>query len=163
MTATDKSGVTIFTTPSEREIVISRVIAAPREIVFEMWTSCEHLPHWMGPASMEMTGCRIDLREGGSWRFEWRGPDGFEFGMEGVYREIARPERLISTEMMDGFPDELTSTLVLTEQDGRTRITNTVLCPSRETRDALLASGMQDGVSEGFERMETYLLESSHS
>lgn len=157
MTATNRSGKTTFTTPSEREIVITRVVDAPRELVFEMWTSCEHLPHWMGPAIMEMTGCQIDLREGGAWRFEWRSPDGFVMGMGGVYTEIAPPERLVSTEKMDGFPDEALSTLVLTVENGKTTITNTVLYPSRETRDAVLESGMQEGVSEGFDRLDEYL------
>ncbi len=161
MTVTHRGGSTTFATPTDREIVITRVVDAPRELVFEMWTSCEHLPRWMGPAVMEMTGCRVDLREGGSWRFEWRGPDGFELGMSGVYKEIAPPERLVSTEMMGGYSDELLSTLMLTEEDGITTIANTVLCPSKEIRDAMLASGMEDGVAEGFERMDEYLRELS--
>lgn len=157
MTARDRIGETIFTTPSDREIVMTRVIDAPREAVFDAWTNCEHLPHWMGPAIMEMIACQIDLRVGGSWRFVWRGPDGFEFGMSGVYLEIDAPERLVSTESMDGFPGETQSVLVLTEQDGKTTITNTVVYPSKEVRDTLLESGMKDGVAEGYDRLEARL------
>ncbi len=157
MTAMSHSHRTEFTTPSDREICMTRTFDAPRELVFDAWTSCAHLPHWMGPEVMQMIACEIDLRVGGAWRFVWRGPDGFELGLGGVYQEIVPPERLVSTEVMDGSPGESLSTLVLTENNGKTTITNTALYPSKEARDAMLASGMEGGVTEGFERLDAHL------
>ncbi len=80
-----KVGVTTFTTPSDRELVVVRVVDAPRSLAWEMWTSPEHLPHWLlGPAGWTMPICEVDLRPGGAWRFGWRGPDGREMEMRGV-------------------------------------------------------------------------------
>ena len=87
------------TVPSDREIVMTRVVDAPRRLVFEAWTKPEHLPQWMlGPAGWTMPVCEIDLRPGGAWHFVWRRSDGTEMGMRGVYREITSPGRLVSTE-----------------------------------------------------------------
>src|SRR3954466_13078706 len=89
---------TTFTTPSDREIVMTRVVDAPRRLVFEAYTNPEHLPHWMlGPGGWTMPVCEIDLRPGGAWHFVWRRSDGTEMAMRGVYREIVAPERLVST------------------------------------------------------------------
>ena len=80
------------TTPSDREIVMTRVFDAPRRLVFEAWTNPEHLPHWMlGPQGWTMPVCEIDLRPGGAWHFVWRRSDGTEMGMHGVYQEIVPP------------------------------------------------------------------------
>ena len=88
-----------FTTPSDLEIRATRRFDAPRELVFDAHTSPEHLPHWMsGPSGWTMTVCEIDLRPGGAWRFAWRKEDGAEMELTGVYREVARPERLVNTE-----------------------------------------------------------------
>jgi uncharacterized protein YndB with AHSA1/START domain len=96
MTAAKKIGETTFTTPSDREIVMTRVFDAPRALVFDAYTNPEHLPHWFGPRGWTLPVCEIDLRPGGPWRFVLRGPDGTEMGMRGVYQEIAPPERLVS-------------------------------------------------------------------
>ena len=96
-TATNKTGATTFTTPSDREIVMTRVFDAPRRLVFEAWTNPEHLPHWMlGPEGWTMPVCEIDLRPGGAWHFVWRRADGTEMGMRGVYQgdRAARAARL---------------------------------------------------------------------
>jgi uncharacterized protein YndB with AHSA1/START domain len=98
MATATKVGVTTFTTPSDREVVMARVFDAPRRLVFDAWTSPEHLPHWMlGPSGWTMPVCEIDLRPGGAYRYVWRRSDGTEMGMGGVYKEIAPPERLIAT------------------------------------------------------------------
>src|ERR1041385_4731798 len=103
MTATHKVDATIFTTPSEREIVVTRVVDAPRRLVFEAYTNPTHLPHWMlGPDGWTMPICEIDLRPGGAWRFVWRQLDGAEMEMRGVYQEVTPPERLVSTESWGG-------------------------------------------------------------
>lgn len=150
-------GETTFTTPSDREIEMTRLFDAPRELVFEALTNPEHVPNWFGPRGWSVPVCEIDLRPGGMWRYVLRGPDGEEMGMSGVYREIAAPERLVSTESFDDYPGESINTLTLTEEDGRTRYTVTVLYSSKETRDAVLASGMSEGAAETLERLAEQL------
>jgi uncharacterized protein YndB with AHSA1/START domain len=157
MTTAHKVGATTFTTPSDREIVMTRVFDAPRELVFDAYTKPEHVPHWFGPHGTEVPVCEIDLRPGGEWRFVLRSPDGSEMGMRGVYREVARPERLVSTESFDDYPGESLNTIELTEEDGRTVFTCTVLYDSKETRDAVIASGMQGGAAETFDRLADYV------
>jgi uncharacterized protein YndB with AHSA1/START domain len=158
MARADRVRATTFTTPSDREIVMTCVVAAPRPLVFEAWTKPEHVPHWLlGPSGWTMPVCEIDLRPGGAWHFVWRRSDGTEMGMRGVYREIAPPERLVSTESWGGDWPETLNKLTLTEENGKTTITNTILYPSKEARDAALETGMRDGVSESFDRLAEYL------
>ncbi len=97
--------------------------------------------------------CEIDLRPGGAWHFGWRKADGSEMEMRGEYREVTPPERLVSTESWGGDWPETINTLVLSEEDGRTTITQTVLYPSKEARDAALATGMKDGADSSFDRL----------
>jgi len=155
----DSAGATAFTTPSDREIVATRVVKAPRRLVFEAWTDPRHLPHWMlGPQGWTMPVCEIDLRPGGAWHFVWRRSEGTEMGMRGVYREVTPPERLVSTESWGGGWPETLNTLVLSEENGKTTtIRNTVLYPSKEARDAALGTGMKAGMSESFDRLAEYL------
>jgi len=151
-------GATTFTTPSDREIVMTRAFDAPRRLVFEAYTKPAHVPHWMlGPSGWTMAVCELDLRPGGAWHFVWRRADGTEMGMRGVYREIAPPERLVSTESWGGdWPDTL-NTLSLSEEAGKTTLTSTVLYPSKEARDAALETGMKEGASQSFDRLAEYL------
>src|SRR5262249_5002225 len=93
------SPATTVTPPSEKEVVITRVVAAPRQLVCEVYTNPTHLPRWMiGPEGWTMPVCEIDLRPGGAWHFVWRRADGSEMAIRGVYQEIVPPERLVSTE-----------------------------------------------------------------
>ena len=158
MATAHDTGTTTFTTPSDLEIVITRVFEAPRSLVFDAHTDPEHLPHWMtGPEGWSMPVCEIDLRPGGSWRIVWRKAEGDEMEMTGEYREIAPPERLVSTGSWGPeWPDTL-NTLVLSEENGRTTVTQTVLYPSNEARDAALESGMKDGVKVSYNRLADYL------
>src|SRR5712691_5774398 len=157
-TAAHKVGATTFTTPSDRELVITRVVDAPRTLVFEAWTSPQHLPQWMlGPSGWTMPVCEVDLRPGGSWHFVWRQSDGTEMERRGVYREVAPPERLVSTESWGGDWPETLSTVTLTEEDGKTTITQTVLYPSKEARDAALQTGMREGMSLSFDRLAEHV------
>lgn len=146
-------GETTFTTPSDREIEMTRLFDAPRELVFETFTNPDHVPHWFGPRGWSVPVCEIDLRPGGAWRYVLRGPNGEEMGMSGVYRELAPPERVVTTESFDDYPGESLNTLTLTEEDGKTRYTVTVLYADKETRDAVLASGMSEGAAETLERL----------
>jgi uncharacterized protein YndB with AHSA1/START domain len=150
-------GETTFTTPSDREIEMTRLFDAPRELVFEAFTNPEHVPHWFGPRGWSVPVCEIDLRPGGAWRYVLRGPNGEDMGMSGVYREITPPERVVTTESFDDYPGESLNTLTLTEEDGKTRHTVNVLYADKETRDAVLASGMSEGASETLERLAELL------
>jgi uncharacterized protein YndB with AHSA1/START domain len=158
MAKTHSGNATTFATPSDLEIVTTRVVNAPRRLVFEAWTNPEHVARWMlGPPGWTMPVCEIDLRVGGAWHFVWRQSDGTEMEMRGVYKEIASPARLVSTESWGAEWPETLNTLVLTENDGQTTITLTVLYPSKEARDAALKTGMTDGMSMTFDRFEEHL------
>lgn len=148
------------TTPSEREIAMTRVFAAPRELVFDAWTKPELLTRWLGVREgWTMAVCEVDLRVGGAYRFVWRGADGSELGMGGVYREIDRPGRLVATEAFEQpwYPGEALDTMVLVEEDGKTTLTTTVLYESKEARDAVLRSGMERGVAQSYDNLDRVL------
>src|SRR5580692_11665185 len=133
------AGKMLVTTPSDREVVVTRVFNAPRSLVFEAWTNPKYVPQWMlGPEGWTMPVCEIDLRPGGAWHFLWRKADGTEMEMRGVYREITSPERLVSTESWGGPWPDTVNTLTLVEKDGTTTATVTILYPSKEARDAAL-------------------------
>ena len=152
------TGALEVTTPSDREIVMTRVFDAPRHLVFDAWTNPKHLPRWMlGPEGWTMPVCEIDLRPGGTWRFVWRRSDGTEMEMRGRYREVMPPERLVSTESWGGDWPETLNTLLLSEEDGRTTVTNTILYPSKEARDAALKTGMKEGVAASYDRLAALL------
>jgi uncharacterized protein YndB with AHSA1/START domain len=158
MTTTSRTGVTTFTTPTDLEIVATRVFDAPRELVFDAWTSPEHLPNWMlGPTGWTMPVCEIDLRPGGAWRFVWRKDDGSEMAMNGIYDEVVRPERLVHTESWGGDWADTLNTLELTESDGQTTVVMTTLYPSTEARDLALGSGMKEGMNISFGRLDAHL------
>lgn len=158
MATASNANATTFTTPSDREIAVTRVFDAPRRLVFEAHTKPEHLKNWMlGPDGWTMPVCEIDLRPGGMWHFVWRRADGSEMEMRGVYREVVPPEKLVSTESWGGDWPETTNTLTLSEQDGKTTLTITILYPSKEARDAVLNTGMKDGMNQSFERLAEYL------
>jgi uncharacterized protein YndB with AHSA1/START domain len=153
-------GALQVTTPSEREIVMTRVFDAPRSLVFDAWTKPELLKRWLGVrGGWTFPVCEVDLRVGGAYRFVWRGPDGTEMGMGGVYREIVRPERLVATEKFDDpwYEGEALDTMVFVERGGRTTATTTVLYASREVRDAVLKSPMDRGVAESYDKLAEVL------
>ena len=150
---------TTFTTPSDLEIVSTRVVDAPRTLVWEAFTKPDHVSQWMlGPEGWSMPVCEIDLRPGGAWHFVWRRAEGTEMAMRGTYTEVTPPERLVQTESSGGDWPETVNTLLLTEENGRTTITQRILYPSREARDAAMKTGMKDGMSQSFDRLERHLL-----
>ena len=149
------------TTPSDREIVLTRLFDAPRRLVFEAMSKPEHVRRWWGllDERYSVTLCEIDLRVGGAWRFVGRGPQG-EFAFHGVYREIAAPERVVFTEIFEPFPDvESVVTSVLSEEGGKTRLTVTVVYPSLEVRDSVLETGMARGAAISYDRLEDLVRE----
>src|SRR5687767_4883422 len=96
------SGSLKVTTPSDREIAMTRVFDAPRKLVFDALTKPELVKRWLVRTGWSMPVCEIDLRVGGTYRYVWRkGDNGPEMGMRGVYREVVRPERIVATEVFD--------------------------------------------------------------
>jgi uncharacterized protein YndB with AHSA1/START domain len=146
------------TTPSDREIVMTRVFDAPRDLVFEAHSSCEHMRQWWGPRGYEVASCEVDFRPGGTWRIVHRGPDGQEYGFHGEYREIVPPERITWTFEFEGMPGHVSvETMTLEEHDGKTTFTATSVYDTVEDRNGMLESGMESGAVETMERLDEYL------
>jgi len=146
-----------MTTPSDREIRLTRLFDAPRALVFEAMHTPEHVKQWWGclAEGYSVPICEIDLRPGGAWRFVNRLPNGKEVAFHGVYREIARPERVVNTEIFEEYPDvESVVTTILAEEQGKTRLTVTAAYPSVEVRDIVLKSGMDRGAALSYDRLE---------
>jgi uncharacterized protein YndB with AHSA1/START domain len=142
----------------DREIVVTRVFDAPRQLVFEAYTKPKLIKRWLlGPYGWSMPVCEIDLRVGGKYRYVWKNnSDGHEMGMSGVYRKVVAPERIVATEVFDEawYPGEAVDTIVFVEREGKTTLTQTILYNSRETRDAVLKSPMETGMAASFDRLE---------
>ena len=152
------TGTLKVTTPSDCEVVLTRVFDAPRQLVFEAFSKPDLLKRWFGPHGFSLVVCEVDFRVGGGFRFVLRGPDGKDMGMRGVYREIVSPERSVHMESFDNYPDKLHQvTSVLTEQGGKTTFTATILYPSKEVRDIVLKSGMEHGAAETYDRLADLL------
>ncbi|WP_043661264.1 SRPBCC family protein [Thermocrispum municipale] len=161
------TGSAVITTPTDTQIVISRQFAAPRELVWDAFTKPEHVRNWWGPRKYENHITEIDLRPGGSYRFGQRGPDGMEVLFGGTYREIEPPRRAVYTERWLNMPAELGGgaegspeaviTATFDEYGGRTTVTLVCEYGSREVRDAVLASGMESGMQESYDRIDEIL------
>ena len=145
------------TTPSDCEVRLSRIFDAPRELVFEAMSRPEHIRRWWGNLGdgYSVPICEVDLRPGGKWKFANRTPKGELAVFYGVYREVAPPERVVFTELFEPFPDvETIVTAILTEERGKTRLTATIVYPSREVRDMVLGTGMARGAGISYDRLE---------
>jgi uncharacterized protein YndB with AHSA1/START domain len=145
------------TTPSDREIRMTRLFDAPRVLVFEAMSKPEHITQWWGRLGdgYSVPVCEVDLRPGGAWRFVNRTPRGELAVFYGLYREIAPPDRMVFTEIFEPFPDaESVVTVVLTDEDGKTRLTLTALYPSLDVRNAVLKTGMEKGAAISYDRLE---------
>ena len=157
MTTTRHSSATV-TTPSEREIVITRSFDAPLDLVWQAMTTPRLVLRWWGPQWCPLVSCEIDLRVGGSWRYVSLADDGSELGWHGTYREIEPRTRIVSTEVFEGFPDaQSVNTMTLTHAEGVTTAQTVVLHRSRENRDGHLQSGMEGGMQETFNRLDDLL------
>ena len=155
MTVTS-SGTATVTLPTDDQILITREFDAPKELVFKAWTTPELVKRWWHANRGEVTHAEIDLRVGGTWRSVMVTPDGFEVGFHGEYREIVPNERIVSTEVYEGVPDNdgTLNTLTLTEAGGRTTMTVLVQAPSKEVRDAIIDSGMEAGMQDALDLLE---------
>jgi len=152
------TGTLQVTTPTDREIMMTRVFDAPRQLVFDAFTKAELLKGWFGPRGWSLAVCEVDLRVGGGFRFVLRGPGGREMGMRGVWREIAPPERTVHMETFDDYPqDSSLVTGLFVEKDGKTTFTATVLYGSKEVRDIVLKSGMEHGAAESYDKLAELL------
>jgi uncharacterized protein YndB with AHSA1/START domain len=148
------------TTPSDREIRLTRLFDAPRELVFEAMSQPEHIKRWWGNlgAGYSVPVCEVDLRVGGKWRFVNRHPQG-DAEFYGVYQEIKAPERVVFTEIYAPFPDaESVVTSVLSEENGKTRLTATSKYPSKQVRDMVLSTGMERGAALSYDRLDEVAL-----
>jgi uncharacterized protein YndB with AHSA1/START domain len=152
-----------ITTPSDREIAITRVFAAPRKLVFEALTTPAFVKRWLlGPPGWSMPVCEMDVRAGGAYRWVWRNDsDGRSMGVSGVFREVAPPQRLVATEKFDEawYPGEAIVTNALAEENGKTTLTLSVLYESKEARDVALKSGMEKGIAVSYDRLAQILAE----
>jgi len=155
------AGAVMVTTPTDREIEMTRLFNAPRSLVFDTFTRPELVRRWLlGPDGWSMPVCEIDLRVGGKYRYVWRNDsNGSEMAAGGVFREIVAPERLVHSEQFDDpwYPGEALVTTLFVEQGGRTTVKQTMLLESREARDGVLKSGMETGVERSYQRLEEQL------
>ena len=155
MTQVTSSGSAKVTLPADEEILITREFDAPKHLVYRAWTTPDLVRRWWNANRGEVTVAEIDLRVGGRWRYVMVTEDGLEVGFHGEYREIVPNERIVSTEVYEGFPEgEAVDTLTLTETDGRTRLTILVQHTSKEHRDAHVNSGMEAGLQDALDLLE---------
>jgi uncharacterized protein YndB with AHSA1/START domain len=149
------------TLPTDEQILITRQFDAPRHLVYEAFTTPELVRRWWHANRGEMTVAEIDLRVGGSWRYVMVANGGFEVGFHGEYREIVPNERIVSTETYEGLPPDVSeeegttvNTATFTEVDGRTTLTILVQAASKASRDAIIESGMEDGLQDALDLVE---------
>jgi len=145
------------TAPMERELVLTRVFDAPRDLVWRAWTDPKQLAQWWGPLGFTNPVCEIDLRPGGALRIVMRAPDGVEYPMIGVFREISAPARLVFTNIavdQAGKPilDGLT-TVLFAEQGGKTKLTLQTRAIALVDYVAAYLAGMEAGWNQSLERL----------
>jgi uncharacterized protein YndB with AHSA1/START domain len=140
----------------EREVVVTRGFDAPRALVWDCHTKPELVRRWMlGPPGWTIPVCEIDLRVGGKYRHVWRHPSQGEFGMNGIYREIAKPERIVVNEHYQDEESLVTQTFL--EREARTTLTVVMRFASSQARDAAIKTGMTDGMEQGYKRLDEIL------
>jgi uncharacterized protein YndB with AHSA1/START domain len=158
MVAKASKGKAVVTLPADTQILIVRSFEAPKHLIYRAWTTPELIKRWWHAKRGTVTVADVDLRVGGMWRWVMMTDRGFEVAFHGEYREIVPNERIVYTEVYEGFPgaDENPAvvTLTLTEASGRTTITELVEVTTREIRDAIIDSGMEAGMQDAMDLME---------
>ena len=145
-----------LTLTSDREIEMSRVFNAPRELVWTAYTDPRHVPNWWGTGNPATTIVdEMDVRPGGRWRWVVRGEDGADYGFHGEYVEVVPPETLVYTFEFEPPSAQLTYSLTFAEIDGKTRLTARTLFASKEERDGILEYGMESGATMAWDQLET--------
>lgn len=160
----DKQNPTQVALPTDREIVVTRVFNAPRALVFKAWSTPEYLARWWGPHGWTLPVSKMEFRPGGKWHYCIKGPGGEESWGLTVYHEIVEPERIVYTDHFadaegtpaEGMP-EAQITVLFAEHEGKTTLTSTALYKTQEDRDAVLKMGIEEGISESLDRLETFL------
>jgi uncharacterized protein YndB with AHSA1/START domain len=149
------------TLPTDEQILIEREFDAPRHLVYRAYTTPELVTRWWHAKRGEVTLVEIDLRAGGKWRYVMVATDGSEVGFHGEYHEVVPDERLVATEVYEGLPEEVSeedaatlNTTTFAEADGRTTLTILVQAKSKVSRDAIIESGMEDGLEDALELLE---------
>ncbi len=152
------SGVKLVAEPGRQEITFTRVLDAPRELVFEAYTDSNVLSKWLGPKHLTMTVAESNPTRGGVWRFVHRGPDGNEYVFRGVYHDVAPPERIVRTFEFEGMPGHVSlETATFHEQGGKTTVVGKSVFQTVADRDGQLASGMEKGLAESMDRLADLL------
>lgn len=157
-TTTSRNETTIEADPALPTIVITREFDAPPDRVFRAYTDPQLVVQWLGPSRLTMKIEEYDARTHGSYRFRHIDEDGTEHGFHGAFHEVRQDERIVQTFTWDGQPDGVSLEIALFEdRGGRTRVTTKSLVDSLEARDAILASGMATGLTEGYEQLDELL------
>jgi uncharacterized protein YndB with AHSA1/START domain len=145
--------------PGKQEIIMTRLFDAPRELVFKAYTDPNLIPQWWGPKGLTTTVDKMDVSEGGVWRFVQRDAEGNEYAFHGVYHSIVSPERLVYTFEFEGMPGHVLLATVTFEEldDGKTKLTDRSVFQSVEDRDGMLKSGMEEGAAESMDRFAELL------
>lgn len=146
------------TTPSATSVQVVRTFDAPAQLVWDAHTKPELIERWMtGYEGWSMPVCEVDLRVDGAYRYEWAHPTEQGFGSTGRFLEIAAPQRLVTTERMEGFEGESHNVMTLVEEDGRTTMTLLMDFGSEEARDGALSTGMTDGMGYSYSVLDDVL------
>ncbi len=158
----EKRNKTVITAESgKQELFITREFDAPRELVFKAFTDPKLYVQWLGPRDLTMTLEMFEPRSGGRWRYIQKDKDGNEFGFHGVNHDVTAPERIIGTFEFEGLPESghvlLETTKFEALPGGRTRVTTQSVFQSIQDRDGMVAAGMEDGVNDGYERLDEIL------
>ena len=144
--------------PGIPQILTEREFDAPRELILRAFTEADLLAQWLGPRGYTMTIERFEPRAGGSWRYVHSDGDGNSYGFHGVFHNDPSPDGFVQTFEFEGAPGHVSlDTMVLEERDGRTIVRTNSLFQSVEARDAMVQSGMADGMSQGYDQLEELL------
>jgi uncharacterized protein YndB with AHSA1/START domain len=153
-----QSHAATITTPGDREIVTERVFDAPRERVFQAYVDPELIPQWWGPRAGTTVVDRMDVRVGGDWRFVTHHPEYGESAFRGTYRVVDPPTKLEQSFEWEGLPGRVVvETATFEDLGGQTKVTTRSLFHTTEERDGMLASGMEGGLNESYERLDELL------
>ncbi len=155
---------TQVTLPSDVEIAVTRTFAAPRDLLWKMWTQAEHLTHWWGPTGWTLPVCEVDFRPGGTWFYCMEGPDGMRSCGKSYYSDIDKPNSFV---MRDTFVDEdgnelegfpvATATVEFIEEGGKTTVMSTSRYATKADRDKVIEMGVEAGIGQTLDRLEAYL------
>ncbi|HMO59763.1 MAG TPA: SRPBCC family protein [Roseiflexaceae bacterium] len=157
MTAVASKGTAVVTLPSNSQILITRTFDAPRHLIYKAWTTPDLIRRWWSANRGTVTVADVDLRVGGMWRWVMVTEEGFEVGFHGEYRELVPNERIVCTEIYEGFPEAdaaAVNTMTLTENEGRTTLTILVQHMNQQHRDAHISSGMEGGMQDAMDLLE---------